>query len=278
MSSRATNYRVGIFVLAGLALTVAFVLVLGGTTLFSRPRVFETYFDESIGGLAIGSPVKLRGVSVGRVAEIGFADDYYEMPPGREVELGRLVVVRMETTGSQQDQSPDEWRRAEEFLERQIEQGLRLHLNSSPLTGITFVEGDYTSPGEHPPLAPPWTPDFTYIPSTPSTLKALVTRLRDIDFESVMRNADALIVEVRNAVAALDTKGMNARFLALMDEVRGTNARLQRIVDGNRYEVEVALENLRIATENLRDVSETARQYPSYLILGEPPERSKEVK
>jgi hypothetical protein len=25
-------------------------------------------------------------------------------------------------------------------------------------------------------------------------------------------------------------------------------------------------------------VSETARQYPSYLILGQPPERSKEVK
>ena len=36
---------------------------------FSKPQRFEVYFDESIHGLDLGSPVKLRGVRVGREAQ-----------------------------------------------------------------------------------------------------------------------------------------------------------------------------------------------------------------
>ena len=37
---------------------------------FSKPQRFVVYFDESIHGLDLGSPVKLRGVRVGRVADL----------------------------------------------------------------------------------------------------------------------------------------------------------------------------------------------------------------
>ena len=77
MSPEGRYYRVGIFVFAGLALIVGAVLFLGGQTLFDDPVVIETYFDESVQGLEVGSPVKLRGVRLGEVRWIGFADDAY---------------------------------------------------------------------------------------------------------------------------------------------------------------------------------------------------------
>ena len=47
------------------------LLAFGGVNFFSKPERFIVYFDESIHGLDLGSPVKLRGVRVGRVVDFG---------------------------------------------------------------------------------------------------------------------------------------------------------------------------------------------------------------
>ena len=78
MSAEARYFRVGLFVLVGIAVIVAAVLVLAGGNLFRQPVVAETYFDEAVEGLEVGSPVKLRGVQIGQVSWIGFVDDVYE--------------------------------------------------------------------------------------------------------------------------------------------------------------------------------------------------------
>ena len=76
---------------------VAAVIVLGGRSLLAKPVVFESYFDESVEGLAVGSPVKLRGVEIGRVAQIGFVQDFYHFASDEErVAAGNRVLVRME--------------------------------------------------------------------------------------------------------------------------------------------------------------------------------------
>jgi paraquat-inducible protein B len=62
---------VGLFVLGALVLGLVALFSFGGINFFSRPERFVVYFDESIHGLDLGSPVKLRGVRVGRVVNIG---------------------------------------------------------------------------------------------------------------------------------------------------------------------------------------------------------------
>ncbi|HEY7928825.1 MAG TPA: MlaD family protein, partial [Steroidobacteraceae bacterium] len=69
---REANYlAVGSFVLLVLGMTVLFVYwysEANGHRAFQR---YEIYFDGSVSGLSVGSPVRYLGVDVGRVESIG---------------------------------------------------------------------------------------------------------------------------------------------------------------------------------------------------------------
>ena len=54
-----------------------------------RPRIYiETYVDASVQGVDVGSPVKFRGVPIGRVSAIKFTFNEYGSPePGGSVQL-----------------------------------------------------------------------------------------------------------------------------------------------------------------------------------------------
>ena len=88
MATTATNHwKLGLFVLASLAAVVGVTFWLG-SHLFQR-KSFEaiSYFDESVQGLELGSPVKWRGVTVGTVRDITVA------PDGRHVQVASDIFV-----------------------------------------------------------------------------------------------------------------------------------------------------------------------------------------
>ena len=59
---------VGGFILSGLALAVAAILLFGGTHLFSPSVHAVVYFQGSVANLIVGAPVTFRGVRVGTVS------------------------------------------------------------------------------------------------------------------------------------------------------------------------------------------------------------------
>jgi paraquat-inducible protein B len=70
MAKRANPTLIGAFVLGGLTLVVAGILLLGGREWFKRPVTCLMAFDQSVAGLTVGSPVSLRGVQLGTVTSI----------------------------------------------------------------------------------------------------------------------------------------------------------------------------------------------------------------
>ena len=95
MKTKVSPAAVGMFVLGALALGMIALLSFGGLSLFSKPQRFMVYFDESIHGLDLGSPVKLRGVRVGRVVDL---EVHYDDVANRSVvavtcELSRNVIT-----------------------------------------------------------------------------------------------------------------------------------------------------------------------------------------
>lgn len=70
METRASYLLVGSFVLGTVAVALAAVIWLARSDFSDRPKRYAVYFGGSVTGLAIGSPVRFRGVPVGNVAEI----------------------------------------------------------------------------------------------------------------------------------------------------------------------------------------------------------------
>jgi paraquat-inducible protein B len=285
MSAEARYFRVGLFVFIGILLIGSCTVILGGQQLLSKPVVFETYFDESIQGLEIGSPVKLRGMKIGDVSEIGLVQDYYVFDTlEKRLEHGPKIRVKMALEVRREKPEKGVERKPGENLKALIARGLRLRLTSQGLTGTSFIQADFLSPESHPPMEIVWTPRHLYVPSAPSTMKAISTaaerifeKLENVEIEKVVEDLDKLLLSLTKTVDELDARRFQTAAVGLVEELRATNARLQHTIDGGRYDFEVALENLRVASENLRDLSETAREYPSLMILGEPPQPAKGV-
>src|SRR3954470_17666884 len=70
MPKRINPSTVGLFVLGGIAMLVALVLILGSGRWFSRQERFVCFFTGTLNGLNVGAPVKFRGVQIGSVESI----------------------------------------------------------------------------------------------------------------------------------------------------------------------------------------------------------------
>ena len=61
---------IGAFVVGGILLIIAAVVLLGaGSFTGAKPEAIA-YFDDSVSGLDIGAPVKFRGVTIGNVSQV----------------------------------------------------------------------------------------------------------------------------------------------------------------------------------------------------------------
>ena len=95
MSAQANFFKIGLFVIGATICLVFLLVMLGAGKLFQSKIVMETYFNESVQGLELGSKVKYRGVIVGEVRSIGFTYTRYQLDkPMAE----RLRYVMVEAT------------------------------------------------------------------------------------------------------------------------------------------------------------------------------------
>lgn len=139
MSTPANRTLIGAFVLLGLALTLAFLVALGGGWLKGdRPRLLAR-FDQDVSGLDTGSAVRLRGVAVGKVASILIrAGEGGQKSVPVVIEIDPDLAERLgvgDTLGTQQG------------LEEAVLGGLTAKLRlQSFVTGILYVDLDYAPP------------------------------------------------------------------------------------------------------------------------------------
>jgi len=72
---------VGAFVLGALALGVVAILMFAGSSLFAPQLRVVSFFQDSVAGLTVGSPVTLRGVKIGTVQSVKVSVKLPEMVP-----------------------------------------------------------------------------------------------------------------------------------------------------------------------------------------------------
>lgn len=174
MSRKASPALIGAFVIAGLALLVAGVLVFGGLEIFRTKQRFVTYFDGSVQGLRVGSDVLFRGARVGYVTGIEVTTDEtmleYRIPVTFELLPGSVKVLTGGTLAGAL--SGDDSR-----LEDMIAAGLRTRLDvESFVTGQLVINLDMF-PGT-PAVFRGVDPPYPEIPSIPSEIRQIMLRVQ----------------------------------------------------------------------------------------------------
>ena len=70
MSKPIRTTAIGAFVIGGIAIFIAALAVLGSGKFFDKSLHFIAYFEGSVKGLSVGSPVRFRGAQIGTVTDI----------------------------------------------------------------------------------------------------------------------------------------------------------------------------------------------------------------
>ena len=236
MTGRSASLRVGLLILVGVVLALGFVWFFGGRTI-SHADLYETYFSESVQGLEVGAAVKYRGVTLGRVNDIGLVTAEYgdnqpvgisPLPPTTEASPWsrrdrssyRQVFVRYELDRAKLGAMPD--------TATAVNLGLRARLASQGLTGLSYIELDFVDPDGYPAEIPPWQPKAAYIPSMPSTLsqvqdaaQQVLAKLNTVDMAAVAASLTRLLDDLHTELSTGDVHVTAEKLQATLRTLQG---------------------------------------------------------
>lgn len=199
-------FRIGLFVLLGLILMILTIMAFSSMQLFAKRLYFETYFNESVEGLSIGSPVKYRGIEIGQVKDIELvASVYPEANDDSNTAYGRYIYVLMAINPDFLPNTSSD--RVAQILRREVHEGLRTTLTIQGLTGGTFLSLTFVDPSQSKELPIDWRPNNYYIPSSISTLARLsdslgkiLNSLQTVNFQHISDQTELLLGHLNRLV------------------------------------------------------------------------------
>jgi ABC-type transporter Mla subunit MlaD len=267
MSTPTNNFKLGLFTLCGLAILLAGFLAFGARNYFQTTSMYETYIEGDVAGLAVGSPVELRGVRVGKVTRINFSwSEYQETQPD-------YVVVEFAMRDDVTPLPPGKARL--EMLQATIRHGLRARLKIQGITGTSFLSLENVNPDENPPAQVPWTPKYTYIPSAPgefgellSSLQKSLHNVEHLDFAAINQLVQGDLKSagrVLDKVNQVDFVSLSTNANSLVTELRGSSTKLKSLIaDTDDAVKKVKLEKL------TRDLDELVAQLQQTVAVLQP--------
>lgn len=291
MRTNSSYFKLGLFVMIGLAMLVAGVIVLGAGAMFKKTIAIETVTTESVDGLEVGAHVKFRGVPIGTVS--GIEPAIWRHPEGtleEHLRLGNQIVLELAINPSAFPTADP--REIRSILGKSAEAGLRARVTSSGLTGPCYVELVFVDPKDYPAMQLSWKPDLPYVPSAPNAmsqvvaaLESIATGLKRADVEKVVRHVDELLVDGRKAVNDLQIGELRTKVGAVVDslstttgdadramvELRRAMRELNGLLSTQRQDIESVIVNLRRVMENAATLTGDLKENPSRAIFGKPP-------
>ena len=214
MKTKVSPSVIGMFVVGAFALLLIGLLSFGSVSMFSKPQRFLVRFDESIHGLDLGSPVKLRGVRVGRVVDLSVN---YDAAKNQSV----VAVICEFNRDALSDSAGHAFNVSDgKAMQQLVDNGLRAQLGVLGLaTGLLFVELDFRDPREYPPSSPMAGTRYVEVPSVPSaiseyqaSLSEILADLKDVDFAGLSREMKGLLVDARRQVNKIEVKELIAEW------------------------------------------------------------------
>jgi len=234
MASPRTKFAVGLFMASGMIFAVLVVIWLGMSRFLETGQYYVTYFDESVQGLDIDSPVKYRGVFVGRVENIGVAPDSKLIKVVLKIESGQI-----------------------------LDSSIVAQLKSVGITGSMFVELDQKKEDDveqSPSLSFP--SEYPIVASKPSEIGELISginevidQIKSLDLREISENIKLTLQSINQKVTEANVKGISSSMESAL-------ARVEHILDDQRWDrILTSVENAtQSANSLLRNADRTLNQ------------------
>lgn len=201
MASIKTKFTVGLFVITGFAIVVAAIMWLGKSHYLEKGQYYIAYFDESVQGLAKDSPVKYRGVSIGRVDNIVVAPDATLIK----------VILKIESSLKPEDHRED----------------IVAELKSVGITGIMFIELERKKDDE-PDLSPEinFPSEYPVIATKPSNISQIIkgidnvlNQINALDLQAITAKVKTMLDTINKTVEDSKIKKISSDIRASLDKV-----------------------------------------------------------
>lgn len=270
MSKKANPALIGAFVFGAILIAFGALIFFGAANLFTKKAVRVSFFDQSVSGLAVGSNVKFKGVTVGKVSRVvlafrgegqpAFVKVFYEIDP-TAVERGLGTKIDLFD---------------EKLHERRVVQdGLRAKLDfESLISGQLYIALDFFKSPAPAVFHKEYLDTHVFeIPVQPSDIEAIlgnltkaISNLGNIDFLTISKDLQSLLTSTREGIdsmkldqlgAALKHSADSLSNLAGGEEVKGALTSVHQAFD----QLNVTLKKLETETltKNLNPTLEQAK-------------------
>ena len=269
------NYaRLGFFILV--TVVVALATAVFFIQRLKRPLAIGivTYTTDNVFGLDVSSGVRLRGVPVGRVTNIGVNPNGTIVQIDFDVYLDRLNTIGVDV------------KRLRTIFDRGVFPKLRAQLTGNPISGEAYLLLDQPQ-NPPPPMALPFKPNRPYVPSVPSPFTTVEERLpalldrADITLQTLTKtiarmpdslersdrffsNVERTIHESQLPALSADSRKFFATTSAQIEQIRsemdgviGTEGTLVKFSDEARATMNAA--NLPTTTQSVREAADNSR-------------------
>ncbi|GMV40724.1 MAG: hypothetical protein AMXMBFR64_24400 [Myxococcales bacterium] len=245
MKERALEVKVGALVIVCLALFVAFVFLLGDFTT-KKGAVLFADFPNSV-NLKAGAPVKISGVTVGKVEEVAFWGGREDPKLGRRVQ----VRVRLEIEADKVEAVHDD---------------ASAYITTLGVLGEKYVEID---PGSW--ERPSVEPGFVIVGMAPFQLEKIGQQVEATltEVNLLLKDNRALVHELlQNVNTTVKDAGVlvteaRPKLLAFVDRLTATTDKVDQVLAsvqaglGDGSDVRATLQDVRATAENARKISVT---------------------
>jgi paraquat-inducible protein B len=225
MGKHASKTVIGAFVVGAVALAVAGVMVFGSGKFFSERARYVMFFDGSLKGLQVGSPVVMNGIKIGQVTDIHIVGDlaalkfytpvYVEIEPDkiRLTGQGKATIRKLMTTKYK-------------YYQKLMDKGMKAQLVLQ-----SFVTGQlWISLGFHPdkPIRLVGVvKDVPEIPTIPTGLEELQRTIENVPIKVIAAKLDNVITGIDRIVNSPELQ----RTFSNMEKATGNIDRLVKRVD-----------------------------------------------
>lgn len=198
MINQKAKFFVGLFIATGICLTVITIIFLGMNRFLEKGQFYAVYFNESVQGLKIDSPVKYRGVAIGHIERIALA------PDSKLIE----VILKIEADIT-------------------LEENMVAQQKAVGITGSKFIELDLmddSMDAGSPDLKFPT--EYRVLASRPSNISELfrsvddiVKKLNSLDILGISDSLKATLNRLDQSLQNFDTKGISSDIKASLNSI-----------------------------------------------------------